>query len=65
MRNVPLLSRCHIRHIRLNIAAVVFRATVHIENLSSPDAKRQDIAPISNIASILLGKRIQLFALTV
>ena len=65
MRNVPLLSRCHIRNIRLNIAAVGFRATVHVQNLSSSDAKRQDIASISNIASILLGKRIQLFALNI
>ena len=65
MRNVPLLSRCHIRHIRLNIAAVGFRATVHVQNLSSFNAECQDIAPISNIASILLGKRIQLFALNV
>ena len=65
MRNVPLLSRRHIRHIRLNIAAVVFRTTVHVQNLSSSDAERQDIAPISNIASILLGKCIQLFALNI
>ena len=65
MRNIPLLSRCHIRHIRLNVAAVDFRATVHVQNLSSSDAERQDIASISNIASILLGKCIQLFALNV